>query len=401
MKFMGNKIPKFSTQRLPAGKGVYLKIQGAKNALNQKDITPPNTSLFQEIELEESGDELKITAFTRKKAAIEVNPGSKGLELTVSRKGMGGRSFSWSSSEAGGFPDPKTPLYGSQSAHDMGRELDKQITGKVTSSQTFTGSGIKPLLVIGKNVKIYKKPSSTSPMIQKPQAGTRLMKTGSQGKWFIVETRSGKGYVQKSGMAFLDEVSEEVIAAIEKQSQSQLQPESQAKKQNSNNQNKVGASEDSQNQGVALEEKQQLENLLAKEKERLQREQEMALKLSEERELAEQEKRKRARVSAKITYNNYGRRDPYIPVDKGGMEAGLEIDQLQLVGIVWDPEDPFAILEHSMEEGVSYTLKHGDPVKNGRVSRITKDGVSFNITEYGVTRSYTLKLASVEEGKRR
>lgn len=119
-------------------------------------------------------------------------------------------------------------------------------------------------------------------------------------------------------------------------------------------------------------------------------------KLDQERLTAEQDKQKN-KENELVNYNSYGRRDPFIPVAEGNLDNGIDIDQMKVVGVVWHPSDPMAVLQHLKEASVSFTVKQGDPVHNGRVSRITRDAVTFDITEYGISRSYTLKLVSMQE----
>lgn len=105
-------------------------------------------------------------------------------------------------------------------------------------------------------------------------------------------------------------------------------------------------------------------------------------------------------AAARVAYNSFGRRDPFIPVEQGIADNGIDIDQMKVVGIIWQAQEPMAVLEHNKESGVSFTVKQGDPVHNGRVSRITRDQVTFDISEYGISRSYSLKLVSNKEGKK-
>ncbi len=119
-------------------------------------------------------------------------------------------------------------------------------------------------------------------------------------------------------------------------------------------------------------------------------------KLDQERLTAEQDKQKN-KENEPVNYNSYGRRDPFIPVAEGNTDNGIDIDQMKVVGVVWHPSDPMAVLQHLKEASVSFTVKQGDPVHNGRVSRITRDAVTFDITEYGISRSYSLKLVSMQE----
>ncbi len=121
----------------------------------------------------------------------------------------------------------------------------------------------------------------------------------------------------------------------------------------------------------------------------------MSKRLAQEKKAAEEEKIK-VKLAEEVTYNSYGRRDPFVPVESGHSDNGIIIDQMKVVGIIWQGAAPIAVLEHTKESGVSYTVRQGDPVHNGRVTRITRDAVTFNITEYGISRSYSLKLVSQE-----
>jgi hypothetical protein len=121
---------------------------------------------------------------------------------------------------------------------------------------------------------------------------------------------------------------------------------------------------------------------------------ELANKLAREKQAAEDEKKRIEPEENRVTYNSYGRRDPFIPVEQGAADNGIDIDQMKVVGIIWQASQPMAVLEHSREAGVSFTVKEGDPVHNGKVSRISHDAVTFDISEYGISRSYSLKLVS-------
>ncbi len=121
---------------------------------------------------------------------------------------------------------------------------------------------------------------------------------------------------------------------------------------------------------------------------------ELADKLAREKQQAENEKLRVEPEENRVTYNSYGRRDPFIPVEQGASDNGIDIDQMKVVGIIWQGAEPLAVLEHNREAGVSFTVKQGDPVHNGRVARITRDAVTFDISEYGISRSYSLKLVS-------
>jgi hypothetical protein len=126
---------------------------------------------------------------------------------------------------------------------------------------------------------------------------------------------------------------------------------------------------------------------------------ELANKLAQEKLAAEEEKKRIEPEENRVTYNSYGRRDPFIPVEQGSTDNGIDIDQMKVVGIIWQASQPMAVLEHNREAGVSFTVKEGDPVHNGRVARISHDAVTFDISEYGISRSYSLKLVSSNTSK--
>ena len=65
----------------------------------------------------------------------------------------------------------------------------------------------------------------------------------------------------------------------------------------------------------------------------------------------------------RVTYSSFGRRDPFVEV-KGLVEEGINIDQVELVGIIWESDVPMAILVESKNPSISYTLKEGDKILN-------------------------------------
>ena len=93
----------------------------------------------------------------------------------------------------------------------------------------------------------------------------------------------------------------------------------------------------------------------------------------------------------RIIYSSFGRRDPFVEI-KGLVEEGINIDQVELVGIIWESEVPMAILVESKNPSVSYTIKEGDKILNGKVLKITQTDVLFLIQEFGVSRRYSMGL---------
>jgi uncharacterized protein YgiM (DUF1202 family) len=98
------------------------------------------------------------------------------------------------------------------------------------------------------------------------------------------------------------------------------------------------------------------------------------------------------RDSEKIVYSSYGYRDPFVEVKSEGKD-GIIIDNLVLVGIIYETENPMAIFSDNKVKGKSYVLSEQDTtIKNGRILKITKDTVLFLLQEYGVTRRSTMTL---------
>ncbi len=96
-------------------------------------------------------------------------------------------------------------------------------------------------------------------------------------------------------------------------------------------------------------------------------------------------------IEERVSYSSFGRRDPFIEV-KGLMEEGINIDQVELVGIIWESEIPLAILADSKNPEISYTVKEGDRILNGKVLKITQTDVLFLLQEFGVSRRYSMSL---------
>ena len=101
----------------------------------------------------------------------------------------------------------------------------------------------------------------------------------------------------------------------------------------------------------------------------------------------------------RVTYSSFGRRDPFVDV-KGLVEEGINIDQVELVGIIWEYDVPMAILVEDKIPAISYTLKEGDKILNGKVLKITETDVLFLIQEFGVSRRYSMGLPDKYGGKK-
>lgn len=92
-----------------------------------------------------------------------------------------------------------------------------------------------------------------------------------------------------------------------------------------------------------------------------------------------------------FVYSSFGRRDPFVPVKLPEVE-GISIDDVRLVGIIWDAKDPIAIFEDQKVPERNYSLRAGDAVLNGMVKKITPNGVIFTLNDFGVIRQYSMTL---------
>lgn len=101
----------------------------------------------------------------------------------------------------------------------------------------------------------------------------------------------------------------------------------------------------------------------------------------------------------RVSYSSFGRRDPFVEI-KGLVEEGINIDQVELVGIIFESEVPMAILADSKNPSISYTVKEGDKILNGKVLKITQTDVLFLLQEFGVSRRYSMGLPDKYGGKK-
>ena len=98
-------------------------------------------------------------------------------------------------------------------------------------------------------------------------------------------------------------------------------------------------------------------------------------------------------------YQSYGKEDPFRVLVDGDFEQSnsaelVDMNSAQLVGVMWGPDDRFALVEDG--EGFGYILRVGDRVQHGRVVSIRKQSLTARVTLYGITSKVLLKLESTE-----
>jgi len=94
----------------------------------------------------------------------------------------------------------------------------------------------------------------------------------------------------------------------------------------------------------------------------------------------------------KQLYTAAQRRDPFrslISSDQDRTEV-VDLSVVTLVGVVWAQPAPFCLVEDT--EGISYVLRKGDPVKNGRIVAVHRDKLVASQTILGYTTTVQLML---------
>ena len=206
----------------------------------------------------------------------------------------------------------------------------------ISGAQTFhLRPVVRELIVVADETEFYTNPSENAQVVKRLVFGDRLVSLDLVGLYRKVQFDNRVGYVNRRAVSFFDELSSvqiEHLKQVDKERGETLQDGSVAN-------------------GSMLE------------------------SLYEDR----------------IIYSSFGRRDPFVEI-KGLVEEGINIDQVELVGIIWESEVPMAILVESKNPSISYTIKEGDKILNGKVLKITQTDVLFLIQEFGVSRRYSMGL---------
>lgn len=101
-------------------------------------------------------------------------------------------------------------------------------------------------------------------------------------------------------------------------------------------------------------------------------------------------------------YKSGTRRDPFVPLVKAEpAQAGEDenrrpgVGDIVITGIVWGGEGRLALAETFW--GAGLLLHEGDKLRDGRVIRITPEGVTLRQHGFGVSRTITLTIGAGEE----
>ena len=206
----------------------------------------------------------------------------------------------------------------------------------VSGSQTFhLRPVIRELIVVADEIEFFAAPNDNAQVLQRLVFGDRLVSLDINGLFRKVQYGNRIGYVNKRAVSFFDELS-----SVQAERLKQVDQERGTASETAN---AVAGS--------------QLDAL----------------------------------YEDRVTYSSFGRRDPFVEI-KGLVEEGINVDQVELMGIIWESEVPMAIVVESKNPSISYTLKEGDKVLNGKVLKITQTDVLFLIQEFGVSRRYSMGL---------
>ncbi len=250
----------------------------------------------------------------------------------------------------------KHQVFNVSSSDDEMESLDQFAQGFVKASspaiQTFKlKKGTRDLIVVEEAVILRDSPSETGKQLRQLKFGDRLVNMEQAKLYFKVKSGEVTGYVNRRMVAYQDELSH--LQSEKLQQLSLAQKESQKAALAS------GATPAGDSLDVTFDEPDQ----------------------------------------DRITYSSFGRRDPFVEL-KGVVNEGINIDGVELVGIIWEAEIPMVLLTDTRNPGVSYTLKEGDSILNGKVLKITQDEVLFLINEFGISRRYTMSLPDKYGGKK-
>jgi len=98
-------------------------------------------------------------------------------------------------------------------------------------------------------------------------------------------------------------------------------------------------------------------------------------------------------------YGAFGTRDPFRSLLAGDFEPRLQelvdINTVQLVGVIWEPDDIAAMVQDS--QGFGYTLRSGDALKNGQVVAVKRDALVARLNVFGQTTQVTLRMQRDDE----
>lgn len=99
----------------------------------------------------------------------------------------------------------------------------------------------------------------------------------------------------------------------------------------------------------------------------------------------------------KFVYPSDNRANPFVSLIGPDVDSGPIFDDLDLMGIIFGGSagSVATVIDRATEK--RYRVRRGDLIGSARVVEIRPDAVVFQVTEFGVTRSETLRIRRGEE----
>lgn len=427
-----------------------LTLDGTASGLAKKEYPLPRSTVYKRIKVAGKPGKLVLKVLLAEGESPQVLPQESGLALSALGKGDAAPAFKWSSLKPAGVESENVADSpdGIASAHADGQALEAGRGGGkakgLSSSRVFTPAQGGKDMVLTRDSAALRTDAGAGKVIRKIPVGEKVERIDAKGGSLKVVAGADTGWIKAADAVYEDELTQAQEQAIQgkiaaKQAKLDAAAAKQAAAEAMAAEKARKAEEAAAEAERKLAEKQAAKEakLAAKQAAKAEAEAahfqeaaattrtgagtagdpstarpgqgqgaagapklgladnpELANKLAQEKLAAEEEKKRIEPEENRVSYNSFGRRDPFIPVEQGASDNGIDIDQMKVVGIIWQASQPMAVLEHNKESGVSFTVKEGDPVHNGRVARISSDAVTFDISEYGISRSYSLRLVS-------
>jgi hypothetical protein len=330
-----------------------------KGFTDKKSLGIQGSSIAKSIEFEEKSGRMNIKLQGVFQKEVRHFIEGNFLVFVRSQKSEGAQLAIWSYDKSGESSKSfklATPEDEKLGFNEFVKEQKK--SNKVSSSKVFTlGESFRPLFITSESSSFLKAAESGAEVLAPLKFGDRLQRITVKGEFFEVKFEGQTGFVSKADASYSDELSGLESKRLKELALIQV------------NQQKEDAKAGEQNTGTTNPTDSAAANSEA-----------APLNIEFEKEKED-----------KIIYSSFGRRDPFIQLE-GPSDDGINIDGVELVGIIWSASDPMVLLNDIRKKGVSYTLKEGDKILNGKVLKITPQEVLFLIHEFGVSRRYTMAL---------
>jgi hypothetical protein len=261
----------------------------------------------------------------------------------------------------------------------------KPIVAPLTKKQTA-----KTVFVTKNNVNLRKGPSATDSIVAKLAFGMTCLQTDTKPGWVKVKVSEGEGWIASAMVVDSAKATKELLQKISSEQKRLLAQKQAAEKKSlaEAEKKKILGEEQLKQAGK----KQQAEDdALAKKA--MKRDSIMHYMTVVQDSM---EKAKKASEKKLVEYHIYGR-DPFVPLSQQNDSLIASIDELKLVGILFDDVDRLALCESKQDKSRSFVFRENDPIQSGYVLRILPDKVMFLINELGISRTYALKLSKTKE----